>query len=62
MKLVKKVKKVKKELAEILGITRAAYCAYECGHNLPPIDKLVVIARELELSLDYIAAGSDSDD
>ena len=39
----------------MLNISRAAFGEYERGNNLPPIDKLVVIARELEVSLDWLA-------
>lgn len=39
----------------MLNISRAAFGEYERGNNLPPIDKLVTIARELEVSLDWLA-------
>lgn len=47
--------KTQNDLAEVLNISRAAFGEYERGNNLPPIDKLVVIARELEVSLDWLA-------
>ena len=47
--------KTQNDLAEVLNISRAAFGEYERGNNLPPIDKLVIIARELEVSLDWLA-------
>lgn len=47
--------KTQSELAELLNISRAAFGEYERGNNLPPIDKLVIIAQELEVSLDWLA-------
>lgn len=47
--------KTQSDLAEVLNISRAAFGEYERGNNLPPIDKLVTIARELEVSLDWLA-------
>jgi len=47
--------KTQSDLAELLNISRAAFGEYERGNNLPPIDKLVIIAKELEVSLDWLA-------
>jgi transcriptional regulator with XRE-family HTH domain len=47
--------KTQSDLAELLNISRAAFGEYERGNNLPPIDKLVIIARELEVSIDWLA-------
>ena len=47
--------KTQNDLAALLNISRAAFGEYERGNNLPPVDKLIVIAKELEVSLDYLA-------
>ena len=47
--------KTQNDLAALLNISRAAFGEYERGNNLPPIDKLIVIAQELEVSLDWLA-------
>lgn len=46
--------KTQKELAELLNVRRATYGEYERGNNLPPIDKLVIIADALNVSIDYL--------
>lgn len=46
--------KTQNELAELLNVKRATYGEYERGNNLPPIDKLVIIADALNVSIDYL--------
>lgn len=46
--------KTQNELAELLNVQRATYGEYERGNNLPPIDKLVIIADALNVSIDYL--------
>lgn len=46
--------KKQSDIAQLLNITRAAYGEYERGNNQPPIDKLVIIADHLNVSLDYL--------
>lgn len=47
--------KTQNDLAELLNVKRATYGEYERGNNLPPIDKLIIIAEHLNVSLDYLA-------
>lgn len=42
------------EVAKMLGIGRTAYGAYELGDNLPPLNKLMMLAEFYNVSLDYI--------
>lgn len=51
--------KTQKELAELLNVRRATYGEYERGNNLPPIDKLVIIADALNVSIDYLVGNEE---
>lgn len=42
------------EVAEMLGIGRTAYGAYELGDNVPPLSKMIMLAEFYNVSLDYI--------
>ena len=48
-----------KELAEILHITPRAYQYYEEGKREPPYDRLVHLARELDVSIDHLLGLTD---
>lgn len=43
-----------KQLAEKLGITPQALSSYETGKKLPPMETTVNIAKELDISLDWL--------
>ena len=43
-----------KQLAEKLGITPQALSSYETGKKLPPMETAVNIAKELDISLDWL--------
>ncbi len=43
-----------KQLAEKLGITPQALSSYETGKRLPPMETSVNIAKELDISLDWL--------
>ena len=49
----------KKQLADILQITSRAYQYYEEGKREPPYDRLVALARELNVSIDYLLGLTD---
>ena len=49
----------RKEIADILEITPRAYQYYEEGNREPNYDKLVVLARYLKVSSDYLLGLSD---
>ncbi len=42
------------EVAKILGIGRTAYGAYEIEDNIPPLNKLLILAKLYDVSIDYI--------
>lgn len=46
-------------MADSLSISRTAYGEYELGNHLPTLDKLVVLAASLDVSIDYLV-GLDS--
>lgn len=53
--------KTQNELAELLQVKRATYGEYERGNNLPPIDKLVIIADALNVSIDYLVGTTEKE-
>lgn len=42
------------ELAEILGVSRQAISKWESGNGYPETEKLIIISRKLNVSLDYL--------
>ena len=55
------------DLAEMLGVSRQAVSKWELGEGYPEVEKLLVLARRLNLSLDRLldneaAAGKLSED
>ena len=60
---LKKARKEKgflqKELAEILGISRVGYGYWETGTREPNFKKLVLLAKYLEVSTDYLLGVTD---
>ena len=42
------------ELAEIIEIKRPSITAYESGNQLPPVDTLIKIADNFNVSLDFL--------
>lgn len=51
--------KTQEDMAKILNVKRATYGEYERGNNLPPIDKLIVIADCFGVSIDYLVGRSE---
>ena len=49
----------RKEVADVLEITTRAYQYYEEGKREPSYDKLVALARHLNVSADYLLGLSD---
>ncbi len=49
-----------KEFADLLGITRDAYAAYETNASLPSVKVLCKIAKTLNVSTDYLLCLSDT--
>ena len=55
LKLIRKEKGITQEdLAEMLQVSRQAVSKWEAGTGYPETDKLLIIARELNVSLDYL--------
>ncbi len=61
MSFAENLKNVRKErgitqeqLAELLSVSRQAVSRWESGSGYPETEKLLVIARELDVSLDYL--------
>lgn len=52
--LRKEKKKTQKDMAEMLGITRPAYTAYETGKRQPDFEMLQKIADYFQVSTDYL--------
>lgn len=50
----RKHKKTQKDIADVLNVNRATYGLYETGVNLPPIDKLALLADYFGVSIDYL--------
>ena len=48
------------ELAELLGVSRQAVSKWELGEGYPEVEKLIVLARKLNVSLDSLMAGTVS--
>ena len=49
----------RKEIAEVLQVTPRAYQYYEEGKREPDYDKLILLARHLNISADYLLGLSD---
>lgn len=60
LKSIRKLKsKTQQDVANFLNVSRANYGYYETGSQLPPIDKLVLIAEYFQVSLDYLIGNSE---
>lgn len=53
-------RKSRKEISSHLGVSAPTLSSWENGISLPPAHHLVVLAQELELSIDYLLTGRDS--
>ena len=49
-----------KDIADILNITQVQYSRYETGTRLIPIDKLNILAKFYNTSLDYLVGNTDT--
>ena len=55
LRLIRKERGITQEnLAELLQVSRQAVSKWESGSGYPETDKLLIIARELHVSLDYL--------
>ncbi len=49
------------ELAEKIGVSRQAISKWEQGNGYPETEKLLILAQELNVSLDYLMLGETGD-
>ena len=52
--------KKQREVADALDMKLRGYQSYEMGENEPSIDKLIILADFLDVSIDYLAGRSDT--
>lgn len=58
--LRKEYKRTQQDLADLLGITRPAYTAYEAGKRHPDYEGLIKIADFYNVSTDYLLGVTDN--
>ena len=51
--------KSQKEIAEIIGTSQSYYAQYENGKRAIPFDRVVILAKYYNVSLDYLAGLTD---
>jgi transcriptional regulator with XRE-family HTH domain len=58
LKLIRQERHIsQEELAEIIGVSRQAVSKWEQGSGYPEMEKLLVLSKELNVSLDYLMLG-----
>lgn len=61
LQLIRKEKQLsQEELAERIGVSRQAISKWEQGGGYPETEKLLVLSKELNVSLDYLMLGETS--
>ena len=68
MKIGKKLRELRieqnltqNEVAILTGIKRSSIAAYELNEHLPPVDKLIQLAKLYKVSLDYLCGLDNSE-
>ena len=68
MKIGKKLRELRieqnltqNEVAILTGIKRLSIAAYELNEQLPPVDKLIQLAKLYKVSLDYLCGLDNSE-
>ena len=51
--------KTQTEIANLLQIGQRTYCDYELGKTRIPVDRLILLAKFYNVSMDYICGVSD---
>ncbi|WP_242841849.1 helix-turn-helix domain-containing protein [Clostridium beijerinckii] len=55
LKLIRQERNISQEkLAEIVGVSRQAVSKWEQGSGYPEMEKLLILSKELNVSLDYL--------
>ena len=63
LQAIRKEKQISQEgLAEIIGVSRQAISRWEQGSGYPETEKLIMLSKELNVSLDYLMLGEKSID
>lgn len=63
LRTARKEKNISQEdLAEMLNVSRQAVSKWEQGEGFPEADKLLPLAKALNISLDYLMGGADDDE
>lgn len=58
LRLMRKERNIsQEELAEIMGVSRQAVSKWEQGTGYPEMEKLLILSKELNVSLDYLMLG-----
>lgn len=52
--------KSQKEIAEIIGTTQSYYAQYENGKRSIPFERVIILAKYYNVSLDYLAGLTDT--
>lgn len=60
VKLRNQKKKTQEQIANIIGVTRPAYTAYEKGTRTPDYEILKTLADYYDVSIDYLLARTDN--
>lgn len=61
LKEIRKDKDIKQEtIAHILKTSQVQYSRYESGLRLIPVDKLIILAKYYNVSLDYLLGLTDT--
>ena len=51
--------KTQAEIAKLLKVGQRTYCDYELGKTRIPVDSLIILAKQYNVSMDYICGLSD---
>ena len=51
--------KTQAQIADLLQVGQRTYCDYEKGKTRIPVDRLIVLAKLYNVSMDYISGASD---
>ena len=56
----KKNRLSQERLAEMLGVSRQAVSKWELGEGYPEVDKLLILSKKLNISLDSLLGGENT--
>ncbi len=61
LQIIRKKNQLSQEgLAEMLGVSRQAVSKWECGEGYPEVEKLVILSKKLNISLDSLLIGENT--